>query len=895
MPRTIFYPIPQDVIPTKVVAVTLGGTGASSAAQAVINLGAATADHTHPVQTTVSGNAGSATKLETIRKINGVEFDGTADVTIHAVDSTARIAQTEKGAANGVASLDANGLVPANQLPSFVDDVLEFTNPAAFPATGEAAKIYVSQTDGKIYRWSGSVYIEISATAGTADAATKLASSRQISLSGDVSGSVLFDGTENVTINAQVSDDSHNHSFDNLTGKPTTRSGYGITDAASDTHGHAFADLTDKPTTRAGYGITDAADAAHQHAFADLTGKPTTRLGYGITDAAALNHTHDSVALADVAVKLQTARLINGVTFDGTGDITISATDQAVPRLAAIEKGVPYGVATLDSAGVVPANQLPSYVDDVVEFADLATFPASGSQGKIYVALDTDRVYRWSGSTYIEVSRTAGTADAAVKLETARRITLLGDLEGFADFDGTADIEITATVADDSHNHGIQTVTGLVDALTAKQDTLQSGTNIKTLNGASLLGDGDLPMVSFERGDIRLTAKTLAEPDWIECKGFTARLISANPGLAAMLGAIEWGENAIAQMNLITTAPSNQVLGCQFSANSTFLAVTHNASPYLTVFKKNVSGYYDPLTVASKPTGVSQSVEFSDDEQLMAVASSVAPYVFVYSWNGTTFVKLANPTTPLANAAYDVSIANNQYLAVTSTAAPYLYVYDLAGNVFTPLATPPSVPVGVANGVSFQGNQLAVTSEVSPYLTTWTQSGTTFTKNTLATTAQPTSAAQECAWNAAGTRLAVVTTGYPYAMVYSANAGVLTPLAPLDVPPVGSGSSVAFANYTVNGLPVEVMAVAHNEFPFVSLYKLDGTSIQKFEDMSMFTPATAIDVSFGNSGKYLAVTHYQSPYLTIYKSTFYDRDTQFVTPNLQKANLVNNLKSYIKA
>lgn len=50
--------------------------------------------------------------------------------------------------------------------------------------------------------------------------------------------------------------------------------------------------------------------------------------------------------------------------------------------------------------GLVPANQLPSYVDDVLEYANLASFPGTGETGKIYVALDTNLTYRWSGSTY---------------------------------------------------------------------------------------------------------------------------------------------------------------------------------------------------------------------------------------------------------------------------------------------------------------------------------------------------------------------------------------------------------------------------------------------------------------------------------------------------------------
>lgn len=66
------------------------------------------------------------------------------------------------GEANGVATLDENGQVPAAQLPSYVDDVLEFNGRSKFPATGEAGKIYTDTETNLTYRWSGSTYVEIS-------------------------------------------------------------------------------------------------------------------------------------------------------------------------------------------------------------------------------------------------------------------------------------------------------------------------------------------------------------------------------------------------------------------------------------------------------------------------------------------------------------------------------------------------------------------------------------------------------------------------------------------------------------------------------------------------------------------------------------------------------------
>lgn len=68
-------------------------------------------------------------------------------------------------------------------------------------------------------------------------------------------------------------------------------------------------------------------------------------------------------------------------------------------------KGQPGGLAELDSIGKVPAAQLPSYVDDVLEFSTKAQFPQTGETGKIYVAKDTNLTYRWTGTQYLEISQ----------------------------------------------------------------------------------------------------------------------------------------------------------------------------------------------------------------------------------------------------------------------------------------------------------------------------------------------------------------------------------------------------------------------------------------------------------------------------------------------------------
>lgn len=83
------------------------------------------------------------------------------------------------------------------------------------------------------------------------------------------------------------------------------------------------------------------------------------------------------------------------------GDTTITSSLNAFIST----KGQPGGLAELDSTGKVPAAQLPSYVDDVLEYSTKAQFPQTGETGKIYVAKDTNLTYRWTGTQYLEISQ----------------------------------------------------------------------------------------------------------------------------------------------------------------------------------------------------------------------------------------------------------------------------------------------------------------------------------------------------------------------------------------------------------------------------------------------------------------------------------------------------------
>ena len=97
--------------------------------------------------------------------------------------------------------------------------------------------------------------------------------------------------------------------------------------------------------------------------------------------------------------KFKTTNLTHNITLEmpvkNAGTYTIATTDLI---------GTANGLAELDSNGKVPSSQLPSFVDDVEEYANLAAFPVTGESGKIYIAIDTNLTYRWGGSTYVEIS-----------------------------------------------------------------------------------------------------------------------------------------------------------------------------------------------------------------------------------------------------------------------------------------------------------------------------------------------------------------------------------------------------------------------------------------------------------------------------------------------------------
>lgn len=343
------------------------------------------------------------------------------------------------------------------------------------------------------------------------------AASKNVAASGNAASGEVVKGDDTRLSDARTPT-AHTHNISDTTGLQ------GVLDGKSATgHTHTLADITDSGTAAAlnvpasgdaagaevvkgdDTRLTDArTPTAHSHTKSDITdfsdgdyatsaqgakadtavqpGAIGTAAASDVGDFAAASHTHTIAAISGLQTELDGksgtghSHTKSDITDFSDGDYATAAqgtkADNAIPSS---QKGAANGVAELDGAGKVPAAQLPSYVDDVAEYATAADFPATGESGKIYIDQAEDDVYRWSGSAYVQINDAVSSADQATKLATARTISLGGDLSGSASFDGTANITITATVADDSHSHVIANVDGLQAALDGKATSAQGG------------------------------------------------------------------------------------------------------------------------------------------------------------------------------------------------------------------------------------------------------------------------------------------------------------------------------------------------------------------------------------------------------------------------------------
>lgn len=246
-------------------------------------------------------------------------------------------------------------------------------------AQGELA---VALDTGNVYVGTTTGNVHINPTGGTADQAAKLSTPRQFSASGDASApAVQFDGTQNVELVLTLA---------NIAAlMPGTYTKVTVDAKGRVTAGQTIevSDLPSIPNNK----ITGLGTAA-------VANTGTAQGNVPVVQA-------DGRLLASLMPNLSGTYVSVGTTINGkplSANVTLDAAD--VSAIPASQKGQANGVAELDSAGKVPAAQLPGYVDDVREYDSLSSFPETGEDGILYIAEDTNLTYRWSGKQYVEIS-----------------------------------------------------------------------------------------------------------------------------------------------------------------------------------------------------------------------------------------------------------------------------------------------------------------------------------------------------------------------------------------------------------------------------------------------------------------------------------------------------------
>ena len=532
-----------------------------------------------PIVTNIAVNAGTATKLQTSRNINGVAFDGSADITLPLASTTvsgtvqlnntltstdighaltaaqgkalndSKLGKTENavsasklqtsrtisltggvtgsvsfdgsanasvttaitglGVANGIATLDSNGQVPSTQLPSYVDDVLEYTNVAAFPTTGVAGKIYVETTGNTTYRWSGSAYVKIT--------------------SGEVSSVAGKVGV--VTL------------------------------------------------TKADVGLANA------------------------------DNTADSSKSVASAATLTTARTINGTSFNGSANITTA--NWGIARILTLGRTGRYINGSADiswsadeilptgSNGQVLKHNGTSWVASAENNTTYSVMAASEANTGTATTerVITAAVLKEAIQTHAPVQTTVtGNAGTATKLQTARTIAISGAVTGTAtSFDGSANISIETTAID-----GSKISTGTIPAAripilnqstTGNAATATILATARTINGVSFNGSANITVADATK--LPLAGGTLTG---------TLEVNNTTPSTSATTGAI-------------TTTGGVGIGGALFTTGA--ITSANNITAYSDFrIKDNISVIDDALNKVNQLKGVTYNrTDISDKDK----------------------------------------------------------------------------------------------------------------------------------------------------------------------------------------------------------------------------------------------------------------------------------------
>lgn len=588
-------------------------------------------------KTKLDGIATGATKVTVDSALSSTSTNPVQNKVINSAISNLNTAISSK------ADLDTNGKVPSSQLPSYVDDVLEYNGKSNFPSTGETGKIYVDTATNLTYRWSGSAYVEISPSLA-------LGETSSTAYRGD-RGKVAYDHSQ--TAHAPSNAEANQNAFSNVKVGTTTVAadsktdtlelvaGTNVTltpDATNDKVTIAAKDTTYSAATTSTAGLMSASDKSKLDGIDTEANKTTVDSALSSTSTNPVQNkavntaiTNLKTLVGDTAVSTQITNAIDEITPASIGAATSSHTHSGYASTSHTHNYA--GSSSAGGAANSVANSMTVQLNSgTTEGTNKFTFNGSAAKS-INITPSTIGAAASSHGTHVSYSSTNPVMD------------------------GTASVGSASTVARSDHKHPTDTTRAAASDLTSHTNNTSNPHQVTAAQvGADPSGSASSALTSAKA----YTDDEISE--WVGDATVSAQIAAAaytHPSYTARTG--------------VPTANQTPAFGGTFSVNQ----INSDATGHVTA--ANSRTVTIPSTL-SNGTGTAGLIKTS------STVTSNSGYTACPVISGVPYYKDTNTTYTLSSFGVTATAAElNALDGITSTVTELNYCDGVTSNIQTQL------------------------------------------------------------------------------------------------------------------------------------------------------------------------------------------------------------------
>ena len=551
------------------------------------------------------------------------------------------------------ADLDTNGKVPSSQLPSYVDDVLEYSAKSNFPSTGESGKIYVDTATNLTYRWSGSAYVEISPSLA-------LGETSSTAYRGD-RGKIAYDHSQ--TSHAPSNAEVNQNAFSNVK--------VGSTTVAADSK-------TDTLELVAGTNVTLTPDATNDKVT--ITAKDTT-YSAATTSAAGLMSATDKTKLDGIATGANKTTVDSALSSTSTNPVQNKVVNTAISNLntlvgdTAVSTQITNAIDEITPASIGAATSSHTH-SDYASTSHTHNYAGSSSAGGAANSVANSMTVQLNSGT------TEGTNKFTFNGSAAKSVNITPSTIGAAEsshgthvsysstnpvMDGTASVGSASTVARSDHKHPTDTTRAAASDLTSHTGNTSNPHQVTAAQvGADPSGSASSALTSAKA----YTDDEISE--WVGDATVSAQIAAAaytHPSYTARTG--------------VPTANQTPAFGGTFSVNQ----INSDATGHVTAANSRT------VTI---PSTLSNGTETAGLIKTSSTVTSNSGYTACPVISGVPYYKDTNTTYTLSSFGVTATAAElNALDGITSTVTELNYCDGVTGNIQTQLN----------NTVKLSGNQ----------------------------------------------------------------------------------------------------------------------------------------------------------------------------------------------